>query len=250
MTALDRADQEPGLSGPQQRHDWLLWVRSSLAEASGSRGQALQLIWDAWQECASAGLASGCTLLAPDVVRLCLGAEDRARAEQVAAALEDLVPRARAPVVTAAALRCRGLLGGDTGALGEAAQTYEDAGRPFEAASAAEEAGTILARRPEKEGALGGPRRARGSVAALQRRWGPPTTSAASRPAYGTSACAGASKGHGDDPATDGLRLPTPNEPSPPWWRKGCPILKSPSGCSCPATRCTPTHHTSSPSSA
>jgi len=143
--ALERAARDAAVTGPQPRPDWVSWVRSLLAEASGSPGDALSVIWDAWQECASGGLVSGCVLLAPDVVRLCLGAGDRGRAETVTDALEALVPRARAPVVTAAAQRCRGLLDGDAAGLTEAVRAYEDAGRLFDAASAAEEAGRILA---------------------------------------------------------------------------------------------------------
>lgn len=151
--ALASADREAARPGPQLRCDWVLWVRSLLAEASGSPGEALTLIWDAWEECASGGLTSGCVLLAPDVVRLCLGVGHHTRAEAVTEVLEELVPRARAPVVTAAARRCRGLLEGDAADLTEAARAYEDAGRPFDAASAAEAAATILAGRGESQAA-------------------------------------------------------------------------------------------------
>ncbi|MCA1845748.1 MAG: LuxR C-terminal-related transcriptional regulator, partial [Actinobacteria bacterium] len=144
--ALDRADRAPVMAGPQDRRDWVLWVGPLLAEASGATGAALELIWDAWQQCSRAGLASGLARLGPDAVRLCLGAGDTARAEAVVAAFDDLVPRAGVPTLAATALRCHGLLTSDAGALQEAAQIYDDAGRPFEAAQAREEAGRALGR--------------------------------------------------------------------------------------------------------
>jgi DNA-binding CsgD family transcriptional regulator len=144
--ALAHGDREPTMVG---RRDWMLWVRSLVVEASGLPDQALALIWEAWEQCAQADNAAGFALLGPDVVRLCLraGARARARAESVVATMDELVPRAAAPVVAAAALRCRGLLEGDPGPLLEAARTYEEADRPFEAAQAAEDAGTVLAER-------------------------------------------------------------------------------------------------------
>jgi DNA-binding CsgD family transcriptional regulator/tetratricopeptide (TPR) repeat protein len=143
--ALATADRGPTVADPEHRRDWVLWVRSLVAEASGREHEALALIWDAWQQCSKAGVSSGLPLLGPDLVRLCLRAGDRARAESVVAALDELVPQAGVPVVAAAALRCRGLLDNDPGPLQEAARTYEEAERPFSAAQAAEEAGTVLA---------------------------------------------------------------------------------------------------------
>jgi DNA-binding CsgD family transcriptional regulator len=144
------------VAGPQHRRDWVPWVRSLVAEASGNPDEALDLIWDALQQCAGAGIASGFALLGRDAVRLCLRAGDRARAESAAAALDELVLRAGVPVVAAAALRCRGLIGGDPTALVEASRTYEEAGRRFDAAQAAEEAGTLLAERGEAGDARAG----------------------------------------------------------------------------------------------
>ena len=86
-------------------------------------------------------MASGCARLAPDVVRLCLGADERTWAESAAVVLEDLVPRARAPAVTLPCCAAGDCSLDDPGRLDEAVRADEAAGRPFDAASAAEEAG-------------------------------------------------------------------------------------------------------------
>jgi DNA-binding CsgD family transcriptional regulator/tetratricopeptide (TPR) repeat protein len=147
MEALAAADREPMVIGPQHRRDWVLWIRGLLADASGKKDPALALVWEAWHRSSEKGNVSALPQLGPDVVRLCLHAGEFARAESVAAAVEGLVAGAGSPVVTAAALRCRGLLAGDPEALRKAARISEDAGRPFEAARAGEEAAVLMAQR-------------------------------------------------------------------------------------------------------
>ena len=104
------------------------------------------LIWDAWQECALAGVASGFPLLAPDVVRLCLRTGDRARAESAAVDARGAgAPGRGSRAVSAAALRCRGSLERTRRASARRAALTRTPAAPFDGVRAAEEAGGVLA---------------------------------------------------------------------------------------------------------
>lgn len=150
--ALAAAEEENQRLG-SQAIDSVLWGRALLAEASGAPDEALALHWDAWQLCAEAGTASQYPVLGPDLVRLSLMAGDRARAEAATAAVEEVAARAGTPVVGAAVLRTRGLLTDDPAMLSDAARTYQECGRPLEAAQASEEAAAALARQGRAEDA-------------------------------------------------------------------------------------------------
>ena len=143
--ALTTAEEENQRLG-SQRMDWVLWGRALLAEASAAPDQALELLRAAWDLCAGAGIASQFPVLGPDLVRLSLEAGDRARAVSATAAVEAMEVHAGTAVVGAAVLRCRGLLTDDPVVLGEAARTYQECGRPLEAAQTSEEAAAALAR--------------------------------------------------------------------------------------------------------
>ena len=148
--ALQRAEREPAV-GPQHRQDWVPWVRALLIEARGAPDQAFSALGKAWERCASGEMSSGFPLLAPDVVRLCVQLGDTDRAGAVVDTVTELARRADAPLAVTAARRCRGVFGRDAAALGEASRGYGEAGRPFDSAQAAEEAGTVLGRAGETE---------------------------------------------------------------------------------------------------
>ena len=150
--ALAAAEEENQRLGSPPM-DSVLWGRALLAEASTAPDEALALLWDAWQLCAEAGTASRFPVLGPDLVRLSLEAGDRPRAEAATAAVEEVALRAGTAVMGAAALRCRGLLTDDGVVLSDAAQKYQDCGRPLEAAQASEDAAAALARQGEAEDA-------------------------------------------------------------------------------------------------
>ena len=144
-------EQNQRLGSPAM--DSVLRGRALLAEASAASDEALTLLRDAWQLCAEAGTASQFPVLGPDLVRLSLEAGDRARAEAAVAAVEEVAARAGTAVVGAAVLRCRGLFTDDPAVLTDAVRTYQECGRPLEAAQASEEAAAALARQGNAEDA-------------------------------------------------------------------------------------------------
>ncbi len=146
-TAAEAAADELAATGPRYRSHWLTWVRALLLEARDDIPQAFAVLFECWSECSRCGLAIEYPVFGPDLVRLALALGERERAEQVAAAVTDLATTQNAPPITgAAALRCRGLLAGDSDTLRAAADRYTAAGRPLQTALAHEEAATMLAR--------------------------------------------------------------------------------------------------------
>jgi DNA-binding CsgD family transcriptional regulator len=84
-------------------------------------------------------------VLGPDLVRLALAGGDLERAEQVAAAVDEVAAgNPGVPWIAGAALRCRGLATGDPKLL--CAAVDAQGARPFELALAAEDAGAAFAR--------------------------------------------------------------------------------------------------------
>jgi DNA-binding CsgD family transcriptional regulator len=105
--ALDAAEEAAALSG--QGLDQIAWARGLLAEARGdadAAGLYLDLLWDGLQ---GRGLDYYVWDIAPDVIRVALRRDDRARVDQVLAAVGEIAERTQdssAPVVAA---RCQGL---------------------------------------------------------------------------------------------------------------------------------------------
>jgi hypothetical protein len=93
-------------------------------------------------------------VLGPDLVRLALAAGERARAEQVAAAVAEVAGRNDVPSMAGAALRCQGLVAGDPQLLRAAVDAYGQGSRPLELALAAEDAGVAFARRGRPDAAV------------------------------------------------------------------------------------------------
>jgi DNA-binding CsgD family transcriptional regulator len=98
--------------------------------------------------------------IGPEIVRLALGRDaggealDRGLAEEVCLAVEALVAgNEGVATVVAAALRCRGLIDDDGDVLIGAVAAYREAGRPLDAARAAEDAGAAFGRSGHLENA-------------------------------------------------------------------------------------------------
>ena len=133
--------------GADYRTDWSAWVQALLLEADGELADALATLSDDWDRCAKSGRALEYPVIGPDLVRLALAAGEAGRAREVAAAVTHVASRNEVPWITAAALRCQGLVGDDPGVLEEAVRAYTRGSRPLELALTCEDAAAAAARR-------------------------------------------------------------------------------------------------------
>lgn len=133
--------------------DWPALATALRAEADGRPGAALEVLAAGWRRAEALGVVVRRLWNGPEIVRLALGRAvggtvlDGDLAGEVCVAVEALVAgNEGVATVVAAALRCRGLVDDDGDALVRAAAAYRDAGRPLEAARAAEDAGAAFGR--------------------------------------------------------------------------------------------------------
>ena len=152
--AVARAEHELSDTGPRFRSHWATWARALVLEAGGATGQAFAALAGCWDLCADAGFAIEYPVLGADLVRLALASGERARAEQVAAAVADVAAGNDVPSIAGSALRCRGLVEGDLALLRSAVDAYAQGPRPLELALAAEDAGVACARHGEVDSAV------------------------------------------------------------------------------------------------
>jgi DNA-binding CsgD family transcriptional regulator len=140
--------QYSGTATTRFRSQWALWARALILEADGGTAQAYATLADCWDRCAELGLVLEYRMIGPDLVRMALARADQGRAREVTARVTELAEQNPGiGSLAGTALRCRGLLDDDAGALRAAADAYADGARPLELALAAEEAGAALARR-------------------------------------------------------------------------------------------------------
>ncbi len=140
--------------------DWPALAAGLRAEADGRPAAALEVLAAGWRRAEALGVVVRRLWIGPELVRLALSRGgggtvlDRDLAEEVCLAVEALVAgNEGVATVVAAALRCRGLVDDDGDILVRAAAAYRDAGRPLEAARAAEDAGAAFGRRGDLENA-------------------------------------------------------------------------------------------------
>jgi DNA-binding CsgD family transcriptional regulator len=133
---------------------WPALAAGLRAEADGRPAAALEAVTAAWRRTETTGVVIRRLWNGPEIVRLALGRSaedtvlDRELAEDVCLAVEALVAgNEGVATAVAAALRCRGLLDDDGDVLVRAAAAYRDAGRPLQAAQAAEDGGAAFSRR-------------------------------------------------------------------------------------------------------
>ncbi len=133
--------------------DWPALAAALRAEADGAPAAALEVLAAGWRRTEALGVVVRRPRIGPEIVRLALGrgigdiALDRELADEVCLAMEALVAGNEGiPTAVAAALRGRGLVADDGDVLVRAAAAYRDAGRPLEAAQAAEDAGVAFGR--------------------------------------------------------------------------------------------------------
>ena len=130
------------------RSQWALWARALILEAGGKPAEAYATLADCWDRCAELGLVLEYRMIGADLVRLALARADQGRAREVTARVTELAERNPGiGSLAGAALRCRGLLDDDAGALRAAVDAFAAGARPLELALTAEEAGAALARR-------------------------------------------------------------------------------------------------------
>src|SRR5690349_14320545 len=130
------------------RSQWALWARALILEADGKTAEAYATLADCWDRCAELGLVLEYRMIGADLVRLALARADQGRARAVTARVTELAEQNPGiGSLAAAALRCRGLLDDDAGALRAAVDAFAAGARPLELALTAEEAGAALARR-------------------------------------------------------------------------------------------------------
>ncbi|MGH9154478.1 MAG: helix-turn-helix transcriptional regulator [Acidimicrobiales bacterium] len=144
--ALTRAETEMAGGGAAYRFLWVAWGRALLLEAEGRPDAALAHLGGYWEGAALFGVVCDHAVVGPDLVRLAVAADDRARAEAVSAAI-DAVAEANPGVATieGAALRARGLLRADPAVLVTAAEALRRGPRPLDTALACEDAAAALA---------------------------------------------------------------------------------------------------------
>lgn len=142
---IDQALAEADARIPDPCVDMVMWTWALLQEAQGEPVQAQQILEAVWDSSAKGRGFTSWRTWPPDLVRLSLatGAIDRAAA--VTAEIEELGVRAEGVAsATAAAMRCRGLVHGDSDLLIRAAEHFRTSGRPVEAALTTEDAAKVL----------------------------------------------------------------------------------------------------------
>jgi hypothetical protein len=238
--------QYSGTATTRFRSQWALWARALILEADGSTAEAYATLAGCWDRCAELGLVLEYRMIGPDLVRMALARADQGRAREVTARVTDLAEQNPGiGSLGGTALRCRGLLDDDAGALRAAADAYADGARPLELALAAEEAGRPWpgAACPGRPGrcSTGRPRSTSGSA--------PPATWPGPRRCCAGRVSAAAAGAAAADRNSAGPASPPPSARSPAWWPRGCRIPRSATGCTFRTGRCRRTSPTYSPSS-
>jgi len=142
---------ELSAAGAGYRADWFAWVQALLLEADGELADALATLSDDWDRNARTGRALEYPVIGPDLVRLALAAGEAGRAREVATAVTHVASRNQVPWMTAAALRCQGLVGDDPGLLEKAVRACARRPRPLELALTCEDAAAAAARQDNEE---------------------------------------------------------------------------------------------------
>jgi DNA-binding CsgD family transcriptional regulator len=143
VAALAAANGYEQVAGPQFGVEWLMTAKA-LACEDDDPALALTLLSNTWDLYSGLGVVNHCLIVGPDLVRLTMTAGDPDRAVSVTAEVERAAERTGVDSARGAALRCRGLVAGDPELLLAASDAYEEAGRPFESALAAEDAAVAL----------------------------------------------------------------------------------------------------------
>ena len=147
QAAVDEARRRL-VAGPVEiGYEWMSWIGALLLEAQGRPVRALARLGETWIEIAPVRyLQATARAIGPDLVRMAKAAGDRPCAASVTEELEGSAPRSGTPTARGLALRCRGLLDEDVGALVAAVEVHREGPRPYLLAVACEDAGVALGR--------------------------------------------------------------------------------------------------------
>lgn len=127
--------------------EWMSWIGALLLEAQGKKAAALAALDETWDLIAPLRYVQATArAMGPDLVRMAKAAGDHQRAASVTEELERSGPRAGTATAKGLALRCRGLLDEDVGALLAAVAAHREGPRPYQLAAACEDAGVALGR--------------------------------------------------------------------------------------------------------
>lgn len=146
-TDLEKADDDVVATGPQSGTDVAMIARALLMDAEGDTQNAFAVMETVWDVLSPLRYVLGFwQWKATELVRLALAVGDRERAQAVTQDAERIAKNAGGvPSADATALRCRGLLEGDTGILLRAVEAYRRSPRVFDGAQACEDAALALA---------------------------------------------------------------------------------------------------------
>ncbi|MDN5931171.1 MAG: AAA family ATPase, partial [Pseudonocardia sp.] len=145
-------------AGPMRPHRMVL-AGALLAEVSGRDDEALATLDAGWGRFAAAGMGAVFPELGPELVRRLMPAGERARAAEVAAAVQECAGQNPGVAnIEGAALLCRGLTEAAPELMVAAVEAYRRGAQPLAHALACEDAASALARigrRPEARTLLG-----------------------------------------------------------------------------------------------
>lgn len=153
--ALRRAEEDFRIPG----HDpggivWLLWLQALLAERDGDLAEAVRLLGAAFDLATDLRVHSVKLWYGPDLVRMSLAAGDDERARRTADLIGAVAEQSTAPLASAAAAWCRGMVEDDAAQLLQAVDGYAASSRPLDQAMVHEAAGATLARAGQRERAV------------------------------------------------------------------------------------------------
>ncbi len=145
--------------GREYRVGWVAQARAGCLAGNADSGRALEVLEQAWETCADAGMATEYRTIGPDLASLAAASGDKALADRVAAAVQG-VADANPGVASlrGAAGRARGLADADPDCLLDAVQAYRESPRRAEQATTASDAAAALAKvgRTDEAGAVAG----------------------------------------------------------------------------------------------
>ncbi|HEU5469140.1 MAG TPA: AAA family ATPase [Actinophytocola sp.] len=142
---LADAEAELAASGHIMGANWVLWAKALLLEAEDRPAEAADVARKAWDVLPELRFLHSNWMFPADVLRLVLGAGDRATADAIVADTAAAAERVGTASATGAALRCRALFSGDPQIALEAVAAYQASHRKVELALAQAEAADALA---------------------------------------------------------------------------------------------------------
>ena len=113
IEAAAEAEAQVMRSGAQFGFDWLMRTKAQLLEEQDP-AQALAVLNDAWDIHEAVGASTYCLTFAPDLIRLAMAAAAEDRARVVSEHVDEVASSLATATASGTALRCRGLLTGQT----------------------------------------------------------------------------------------------------------------------------------------